>query len=157
MDVFSRWGNGLQPLVWRPFSDFFEAYPAIGWLVAHPLWGLLLVGLGLLLLAGLWNAIARLTENFWLALVRLPFRMTVALFSAITSLWFRWVQPNRGKPTKTQAIESNANSDRLTEIVTRLEALQGEQAALMQEMRTLLAAQSVKSGTMVVNLPPKEA
>lgn len=148
MDVLSRWGNGLHPPVWRPFSGFLEAYPLIGWLVAHPLWGLLAVGLGLLLLAGLWSAIARLTENFWLALVRLPFRLSAAAFSAVTSLWFRRGRPERGEP--------RTDPNRLTEIVTRLDLLQQEQAALMQEMRTLLAAQSAKSGRMVVNLPKEE-
>ncbi|HEY9880184.1 MAG TPA: hypothetical protein V6D29_17140 [Leptolyngbyaceae cyanobacterium] len=154
MDVFSRWGDGLRPLVWRPFSNFFQAYPMIGWLVVHPLWGLLLVGLGLLLLAGLWSAIARLTENFWLVLVRLPFRIMATLFSAVASLWSR--QPQPSEAAKIHSMSGSDHPNRLTEIVARLEVLQEEQVALMQEMRTLLAAQSAESGSMVMNLPQKE-
>jgi hypothetical protein len=105
-------------------------HPIVAWLVLHPLWGLSLLGVVLLLFAGLWSAIARLTEGFWLTLVRLPFQLITWLFVTTTGLLMRrWVKP---APTE-------ASPDRLVEIMTRLEALQTEQEDLLQEMRQLLA------------------
>ena len=102
----------------------------VAWLVLHPFWSLALAGLAILLFAGLWSAIARLTEGFWLTLVRLPFQLIAWLFTTTTGLLVkRW----------TKATPQELTSDRLTEIMARLESLQTEQEVLLQEMRQLLA------------------
>jgi hypothetical protein len=126
----SPWAEGLQSTLLKPLQAWLLEHPLVAWLVLHPLWALALVGLSILLLAGLWSAIARLTEGFWLTLVRLPFQLITWLFTATTGLLLqRWAQ----------ASPPEANSDRLGEIMARLETLQGEQDDLLQEMRQLLA------------------
>ncbi|WP_194056322.1 hypothetical protein [Nodosilinea sp. LEGE 06152] len=101
----------------------------MGWLVGHPLWSLGLVVVVLLLFAGLWSAIARLTEGFWLNLVKLPFRLSGWIFGAVSGLLVRrWAKPTQLEP----------GHDRIGEIVARLETLQTEQETLLEEMRQLL-------------------
>lgn len=124
------WTDSLQSVLVRPLQAWLMEHPVAAWLVLHPLWGLGLLGLAILLFAGLWSAIARLTEGFWLTLVRLPFQLLTWLFATTTGLLVRrWA-----KTTPTEA-----NPDRLGEIMARLEALQTEQEDLLQEMRQLLA------------------
>jgi hypothetical protein len=124
--LVNRWGNALQPLLSNPFQDFLEAHPVLAWGLDHPLWMAAIALLTLLLLAGLWSAIARLTENFWLTLVQLPFRLGRWLFGSLARLLLR---PQAADPAP----------DRLSQIMQRLEALQQEQGALVSELRSLLA------------------
>ncbi|MBD0335507.1 MAG: hypothetical protein ICV62_08460 [Cyanobacteria bacterium Co-bin13] len=136
--LVNRWGNGLQPFLSRPFNDFLETHPLWAWGLDHPLWMVAIATLALLLLAGLWSAIARLTENFWLTLVQLPFRLGRWGLRGLSRLLHRPAQPALAKSSNHSAPE------RLTEILQRLEALQQEQEALVQEMRSLLTQQSQK-------------
>jgi thiol:disulfide interchange protein len=125
-----NWTEGLQSALLRPLQTWLLEHPLVAWLVLHPIWGLALLGVGLLLFAGLWSAIARLTEGFWLTLVRLPFQLVASVFAIITGLLLRrWARAN---PEAEQA-------NRLGEIIARLEDLQTEQDDLLQEMRQLLA------------------
>jgi hypothetical protein len=126
----ASWTDGIQSALLQPLQSWLGEHPVVAWLVLHPLWSLALLGLAILLFAGLWSAVARLTEGFWLALVQLPFRLVTWLFAGTTGLLLkRWVRSPGG----------DASPDRLTEIVTRLEALQTEQEDLLQEMRQILA------------------
>lgn len=121
--------NPWESLLLRPMQSWLAEHPLVGWLLGHPLWALGLALLGLLLFAGLWSAIARLTEGFWLALVGLPFRLSTWLFGAVSGVLVRrWV--------KSPQVERGA--DRLGEIMARLETLQTEQESLLDELRTLL-------------------
>jgi len=122
------WTDGLQSALLNPVQTWLAEHPLIAWLVAHPLWALGLLVLGILLLAGLWSAIARLTEGFWLTLVGLPFQLVSWLFTTVTRVLVRrWAKP-----------VPQAHPDRLTEIIGRLETLQTEQEDLLAEMRQLL-------------------
>lgn len=129
-DTFANsWGDAAQSALLRPVQGWLVEHPLMGWLVGHPLWALALGILGLLLFAGLWSAIARLTEGFWLALVRLPFRLSSWIFGAVSGLLVRqWAKP--------ATLEAGKN--RLSEIINRLETLQTEQESLLEEMRGLL-------------------
>ncbi|MGB3312027.1 MAG: hypothetical protein WBA86_19935 [Nodosilinea sp.] len=129
-DTFTNsWADAVQSTLLRPVQSWLVEHPLIAWLVGHPIWLLGLVVVGLLLFAGLWSAIARLTEGFWLALVRLPFRLSTWIFGAVSGLLVRrWAKPS---------IAGNGG-DRLEEIVTQLETLQTEQETLLEEMRELL-------------------
>jgi hypothetical protein len=111
----------------RPLQQWLVAHPLVSWLWGHPLWTLAVVIAALLLFAGLWSAIARLTEGFWLGLVRLPFWLTGRLWGAVVGLL-----------TQRRAHSAAVAEDRLREIMGRLEVLQTEQEALLAEMRTLL-------------------
>jgi hypothetical protein len=124
------WTDGLQSALLKPLQAWLLEHPVVAWLVLHPFWSLALVGLAILLFAGLWSAVARLTEGFWLTLVRLPFQLVTWLFTATTGLLVkRWAKATPQEPT----------SDRLAEIMARLESLQTEQEDLLEEMRQLLA------------------
>jgi hypothetical protein len=121
--------DALQSVLISPWQNWLSEHPIVAWLVMHPLWALALVGLGLLLFAGLWSAIARLTEGFWLMLVRLPFQLGGWFFLTSSSLLVnQW--------TKTSQPVDPPN--RLSEIITQLERLQAEQEGLLAEMRELL-------------------
>ncbi|WP_156119978.1 hypothetical protein [Leptolyngbya sp. KIOST-1] len=125
----SSWVDVAQSALLRPLQSWLAEHPVVGWLVGHPLWTLGLVVVGLLLFAGLWSAIARLTEGFWLTLVKLPFQLSAWIFAALSGLLVRrWAKPARVEP----------DGDRLTEIVGRLESLQTEQESLLEELRGLL-------------------
>ncbi|MBD1916009.1 MULTISPECIES: hypothetical protein [Cyanophyceae] len=129
-DTFTNsWADAAQSALLRPVQTWLMEHPLMGWLAGHPLWLLVLVVVGLLLFAGLWSAIARLTEGFWLSLVKLPFRLSGWIFGAVSGLLVRqWA-----KPAKLEAGEN-----RLSEIMGRLETLQTEQESLLEEMKGLL-------------------
>lgn len=122
-------GNPWESLLVGPVQGWLAQHPLLGWLVGHPLWALGLAGVGLLLFAGLWSAIARLTEGFWLALVGLPLRLSTWIFASLSRLLVRrWTKP----PALAES------SDRLDEILGRLATLQTEQETLLAEMREIL-------------------
>ncbi|PZV07467.1 MAG: hypothetical protein DCF32_07265 [Leptolyngbya sp.] len=129
-DTFANsWADAAQTALLRPVQGWLSEHPVMGWLVGHPLWAIALGILALLLFAGLWSAIARLTEGFWLSLVRLPFRLSGWIFGMVSGLLVRqWA-----KPAKLEA-----GDNRLSEIMSRLEMLQTEQESLLEEMKGLL-------------------
>ncbi len=133
-DTFANsWGDAAQSALLRPVQGWLAEHPLLSWLAGHPLWMLAMVVVGLLLFAGLWSAIARLTEGFWLSLVKLPFRLSGWIVGAVSGLLVRqWA-----KPAKLEAGEN-----RLSEILLRLETLQTEQESLLEEMRGLLGKRS---------------
>lgn len=129
-NLAGNWTGAWQSVWLAPLNDWLAAHPLVAWLVGHPLWALGLAGLGVLLLAGLWSAIARLTEGFWLALVSLPWRLAVWLVAGLMQLvGSRWRSSEM----------ASEGGDRLREIMGRLETLQTEQETLLAEMRQLLA------------------
>jgi hypothetical protein len=136
--VANTWTDALHGVLIAPLQGWLTEHPWIGWLVLHPLWALAVVGVGLLLFAGLWSAIARLTEGFWLALVRLPFQLGLGIFTLTTRLFVQ--QWARFGPSSGPTIgPSPGPEDRLSEIMGRLETLQTEQADLLAELHQLLA------------------
>jgi hypothetical protein len=125
-------GNPWESLLVGPVQDWLAQHPLLGWLVGHPLWALGMALAGLLLFAGLWSAIARLTEGFWLALVGLPLRLSTWIFASLSRLLVRrWAKP----PALAES------SNRLDEILGRLGTLQTEQEKLLEEMRQILQQQ----------------
>lgn len=129
------WSNSLSAMAWNPIRAWLDSHPLYNWLFTHPLWLLGLVAGGLLLFAGLWSAIARLTEGFWLGLVKLPFQAIAWLFMGLV-----WLLTRR----QAQSPSTPPPADRVTEIVGRLESLQAEQEILLQEMRQILAEKEAK-------------
>lgn len=127
------WVSVAQAALLNPVQSWLGEHPLAGWLLGHPLWALALVALGLLLFAGLWSAIARLTEGFWLALVQLPWRLSHWIFAAVSGRLVRWW----AKPSGAES-EARRGGDRLGEIMGRLEMLQTEQEGLLEELRELL-------------------
>lgn len=115
-----------------PLQNWLDAHPMGYWLVSHPLWLVGLVLIALLLLSGLFGAIAQLTQKLWIFVLQAPLSLTRWIFAALFQLFaavFRWKEDS-GKPPE--------NVHRLTEILSRLEVLRQEQDELIQEAKTVL-------------------
>jgi hypothetical protein len=135
-----------------PVQDWLVQHPLWLWLFTHPLWLLGAILLALFLLAGLLRAIAGLTEQLWLGLLRLPILLVQTLWQGGLFLWRLVGQPANQLTAKSlvqpttqltlPAAQPTAKSDRLTEIVDRLEALRQEQDELLKEVKLLLNKQS---------------
>lgn len=138
--------NGLQAALMASFQGWLTSHPKIGWLASHPLLAAGLFLFCLFLFWGLLSAIARLTEDLWLFIVRLPLRFVQWLFGLIAKgLKVPAARVNIGRiPTK-------ANPDRLNQILTRLEAIHKEQDELMQELSKLLAKEKSLAGRAIAN------
>ncbi len=121
-------------------QTWMQEHPVVAWCLGHPFWsaGLLLVSL--VLLRGLFGAIARLTERIWIAILRAPVRLATWLLTTTTNLLTR--------SPSTPPVTPSSPEQRLLTILSRLEAMQQEQAALLQEIRTLVV-------TEVVQMPPE--
>lgn len=134
--VTSLWDTAIQPI-----QDWLARYPVMVWLLEHPFWLLSTLLFCLFLLAGLLRAVARLTEQLWLALLRLPLTLVQWIWRGTLLLW----RPVTAKSViaKASLTESAClnSSSRLTEVLERLEVLRQEEQELMQEMKTLLRAQ----------------
>ena len=138
--------NGLQAALMDSFQGWLAVHPIIGWLAAHPLSALGLLLFFLFVFWGLLSAIARLTEDLWLFIVRLPLRFVRWLFGLIAK---GLKTPSaRGKNGRAS---SKANPDRLNQILTRLEAIHKEQDELMQELSKLLAKEKAFVGRAIAN------
>ncbi len=126
--------NGLQAALMVSFQGWLATHPMVSWLVAHPFVAFGLLLFLLFLFWGLLSAIARLTEDLWLFIVRLPLKFVQWLFGLLAmALKLPVARGNLGRAS------AKANPDRLTQILTRLEAIHQEQSELMQELSKLLA------------------
>jgi hypothetical protein len=135
--------DAMQRAVADVFQDWLVAHPVLGWEITHPLWS---IGLGLLLLFlfwGLLNAIGRLTEHLWVALLRLPLQ----LGQWIAQHLFGFVKlPSRVLSSERLTLppESMPQEQRKTlqDALLQLEQLQQEQVRLLQEIRQTLAKEN---------------
>lgn len=134
-------GQGAVNSFWEsltaPVQDWLSQHPLLLWLAAHPLWLLGTVLLLLFLLSGLLRAVASLTEKLWLGLLRLPILLMQWAWRGSLFL-LRRPAAKSGLLGSTEL--TNPSSDRLTEVLERLETLRQEQDELMQEVKLLLAA-----------------
>ena len=138
--------NGLQAALMASVQGWLATHPMVSWLAAHPLISVGLLFFFLFLFWGLLSAIARLTEDLWLFIVRLPLRFVQWLFGLIAlALKLPTARANPGRASK------KGNSDRLNQILTRLEAIHQEQDELMQELSKLLAKEKAIAGRALSN------
>jgi hypothetical protein len=118
--------------LWTKFADsisgWMQQYPWLNWLLGHPRWFLFLLVLSLLLLWGLFGAIARLFQEFW---IQLP-SLILKLFTGIGG----WTMQQG-----VAALQRRPKSDRQTELkelLEQLEANRRQQDELLQRVKTLL-------------------
>ncbi len=129
--------SGFWDSVTAPFQDWLNQYPVLLWLAGHPLWLLGTIVLTLFLLAGLLRAVASLTEKLWLTLLRFPILLFQWLWQGTFFLLSRPFAPK--SPIAQAALPSS--SDRLAELLDRLEALRKEQDELLQEVKSIVSTQ----------------
>lgn len=126
--------------VWNEFLTVVQTWlthhPYIQWAIAHPFWSIALLLIALWLLWGLFGAIARLTEQFWIHLLQVPFRLVQwvveTLSRRVQGLPF-WL-PGPPPPCDRQ--------EKLKELLHRLETMRQEQDRLLEEVKALLLDQS---------------
>lgn len=121
--------------VTAPIQDWLSAHPAGYWLVSHPIWLLGLVLILLLLLSGLFGAIAQLTQRLWIGILQAPFALAALIFATTLRLFklpFRW-------QAKSTQPEPNSPQDRLSQILARLEDLKQEENELLQEAKAIVS------------------
>lgn len=127
-----RFADSILDATTAPFRDWLANHPIVFWLVTHPLWLLGSLLLLLFFLSGLLGAVSQLTQNLWLAILNFPVRLSQWIWSRTFGLVRAIALPS--PPTSG----SSPSQTRLTDILNRLDALQQEQDALLQELRTLL-------------------
>jgi hypothetical protein len=129
--------DAVQNAIATMIKNWMDGHPFWAWLVSHPFWSLGLVFVVLVLLRGLLGAIAHFVEQVWVAILRSPLELS------------KWLLGLGAKSFQSLAIaekrEGDAKQQRLTEIVNRLEMLKQEQNELLQEVKTLLGSEQVKS------------
>ncbi|NJL20636.1 MAG: hypothetical protein HC895_07175 [Leptolyngbyaceae cyanobacterium SM1_3_5] len=96
-----HWSSGVQDLLTQPIADWLQAHPLFEQAIDHPLLTLGLLFVVLLLLSGLIQAIARLTEQIWLGILRSPVLLIQWLF-AIGGGWLRRKPPAQPMLTPKQ-------------------------------------------------------
>lgn len=128
-------GDRLLKSLSAPLQTWLAAHPIAQWLVMHPLWLLGLVVGAIALLIGLFGAIGRLTQNLWLGLFRVPLWLLAAIFDSSLRLI--------GVPAKSSARQNGSSisenpTQRLDQILTRLEELRREEELLLAELKILV-------------------
>lgn len=123
-NLFRQGVNNTLNSMKSPLDQWLNDHGWIRFLVNHPLVLLALVLLILFLISGVWRALSRASENFWILLLKMPFQI-LAWFGIRSLSWLR-----RSKPPTTQ--------ERLAQLTQRLETLRQEQDTLIEEMKTLL-------------------
>lgn len=124
---------GIQDTIVTSVQQFIHQHPNLAWIMTHPFWLVGLVLLALFLFWGLLQAITRLTERLWLAILQAPLKLTQWFLGLLSRMFWR-KSATPSTPTK-----SADPQQRLAAIVDRLEALRQEQEALMREMKEILA------------------
>ncbi|MDX2244665.1 MAG: hypothetical protein NW224_28660 [Leptolyngbyaceae cyanobacterium bins.302] len=113
-------------------QTWMQEHPIIAWSLTHPLISLGILLIAIVLLRGLLDAVARLTEWIWLAILRAPVFLVNRLFGVIFRLLNR-------SPDLTTA-EPPTQHQQLITILDKLEALKQEQDKLLNEVRAMLKA-----------------
>jgi hypothetical protein len=137
MNKLFPFSDAPQQAVTSVLQTWMQDHPIVAWLLVHPLWSLLLLLVVVVLLRGLIGAIGRLTERIWIALLQAPMRLATWLLTSTTN------RLTRTAPTAPSPLEPTPQQ-RLIDIVTRLEAIQQEQDALLKEVREMLGDSSIQ-------------
>jgi hypothetical protein len=126
--------DGLQTAVGGAVQGWMQQHPTMAWIVTHPLLSAMIGLVLLLLLRGFLDAIARLTERVWLAILSVPLRLMKGLISLSTQLWNR-------SPANPSAISPSTQPQPLIALLDRLDALKQEQDEVLDAIRTHLNAE----------------
>jgi hypothetical protein len=140
-------------------------HPILGWGLAHPLWALGVAAALLFISGGLLKAIAQLTEQLWMDLLRLPMRVLQWGLAQVLP-WRKLHHTTISNSTLIDFREQTLNQERhdslnpddpqLCEIMTRLETIQHEQTLLLQDIKALILkdrALAARKNQVVLNEP----
>jgi hypothetical protein len=131
------------------FSQWLGQHPYLAWSIAHPFPSLGLSLLAIFLLWGLIKAIGRGVEQIWLFLLKTPFKLLQPIFRLIWGSIRRIFGQNNFSDTelttKLAHSTTTAATERVAQIVDRLQALSQEQDLLLTELTTLIQSSPRKS------------
>ncbi|MBD1861351.1 MULTISPECIES: hypothetical protein [Trichocoleus] len=131
----SGMADAMQNALGGAIQQWMAGHQFWAWLIQHPLISVGLLLVLLVLLQGLFSAIAQLIQRAGLALLRSPWQLSQWLFGFSTKSF----QAALASGPKQEA---ESKQQRLTEIVNRLEVLKREQDALLQEVKAIVASDS---------------
>ena len=135
--IFQQFLGGFWESLTQPVQDWLLAHPFGNWLLSHPLWAIGLVLIALLLLSGLFGAIAQLTQKLWIVLLRSPVVLIGWLVAGIVLLVKAPFSASFNAKKQLPAAETQ--QQRLAEILDRLDDLKQEQDNLLQEAKQILS------------------
>jgi hypothetical protein len=138
--------DSLQKAISSLLYDWFKEHPLIFWLVTHPLVTLSITFISLFLLWRLLNAIGSLVDRLWLWILRSPWLVGKSLFRL-------------GKKQVTgtaDSVKELTETEKLTYILTKLEAIEQQQQQIMQELVTLKQTKEHINKEKIYQLPREE-
>ncbi len=123
----------------NPINDWFSAvlqdwsmgHPLTLWFLTHPVVLICLIVLGLILFAGLLGVIGRLTENLWLAILKLPLK----LFQAIVQLAPNLAQQVLRSPTSST---NPSQEEQIQSTLKEIESLRKRETELLLKLQSLI-------------------
>ena len=127
--------SSISNTVGTRFSIWLTQHPVIAWLVNHPLIalivGLITAILVVRLILTIYRAIASTIDRMWLAILRSPFTILKFLFG--------WEAKPETTPLNTTVTnyEVTNDSQKLQEIVIRLDLIQQQQQEIIRELALL--------------------
>jgi len=144
--------DAIQSAIDAIVKNWMDSHPAIFWLVSHPLIGLAMLLLFILIILGLFQALGSFFAEGWLSILQIPGKFIQGVFSvgsksvsnlggvAVNSLVSRNPGLHNNSALQLSGVESNSleSQERLANILTRLEAIRQEQNQLLQEVSAIL-------------------
>lgn len=154
--------NPLQTAIASSINEWLQAHPSVLrllqvfiWATNHPIVSLVILLFAVAIAGSLIKAVGRLIETTSLSILKAPFKLIQLLFGVSFQSISKFgglalKQLTGGKNAELPALQdSNSHSiekgkqQRLTEISSRLEAIQKEQNELLQEVAAILNSNKI--------------
>ena len=145
--------DAIKSAIYTTTKDWMDSHPVILWLVSHPLIGLAILLLFMLVVLGLFQALGGFFTEGWLFILQSPLKLIQGVFSvgskSVTNLGGMAVNSldsrnsglnNNSALQQVRGVESNSldSQERLANILSRLEAIRQEQSQLLKEVSAIL-------------------
>ncbi|HEY9648024.1 MAG TPA: hypothetical protein V6C88_16735 [Chroococcidiopsis sp.] len=129
-------------------ESWLHQHPILFWILSHPPEALLVLGLIVLLLSGLFGAVSTLTQRVWLGLLSIPIRLLRGLGQLVLAILprFLWSAGSSTAPTP---------EERLAQLLDRLENIRQEQDTVLQEVRAIVAETKISPALPGLGNMPK--
>ncbi|XGV98862.1 MAG: hypothetical protein ACAF41_07955 [Leptolyngbya sp. BL-A-14] len=128
----------MQDVVGDSIQSWLAEHPVLAWIVAHPLWTIVLLVLTLFLCWSLLGAIAQLMQQVWLALLQAPLKLAQWLSRKLIPNGLLQSFLRKEETSLTKLGSQQDLQEQLPQLLNRLEALRQEQEALIKEMQSML-------------------
>lgn len=144
--VSGAMSNAMQTAISDSVSEWLQAHPVVFrlvqmllWATNHPIVSLIILIFAVAIAWSLIKAIGRLIETVSLSLLQAPFKLSQVLIRVSSKSLGKY----GGLAMRGALPEVGNKQQRLTDISTRLEAIQKEQNELLQEAATILALDKI--------------